>query len=536
MITEAHINNLPESSGVYLFKDRNDSIIYIGKAKNLRERVGSYIKEGTKDIKTERLVENIDHVDFVLTGNEKEAFLLENNLIKEHTPKYNVNLKDNKTYISLKLTVKDRYPALFATRKIVDDGSLYFGPYPHAKEVRDVLKLVENIYPIRKCKDTVFRQKKRACMLYELGKCLGPCTEKVVEAEYRKIIEELADFLSGKDEKVLRAIEQRISKAVSMWNFEEAQTLKERYGAIKGMIEKQHVHEHFGKNRDVWAFSEGEKSVTIVLLSFRRGLLISRRFFKEPFYDETPDDAMMTFLYQYYSVHPIPDEIVLSEEIKDMDHLKNYLEKRKGGPLKIRGPKHRLAKEMARLAIENLHEPQPVVLDEAFKRTLSLKAAPTRIEIYDISHIQGKNPTGVMVVFEDFKPTKQGYRVFHIRQASTMDDVAMIDEVLRRRAQDLSLGPLPDLFIIDGGKGQLAAARKALQDSGIEKDAISIAKGERRKRMEDLIYVPGRKNPLALSKASPVFKEVVKMRDEAHRFAVSSHHRWKKREDLAKTE
>ncbi|HVN96440.1 MAG TPA: GIY-YIG nuclease family protein, partial [Syntrophorhabdaceae bacterium] len=210
MITEDHLNNLPESSGVYLFKDRAHNIIYIGKAKNLRDRVGSYVREGVKDAKTERLVENIDHVDFVLTGNEKEAFLLENNLIKEHRPKYNVNLKDNKTYLSLKLTVKDLYPALFATRKVVDDGSLYFGPYPHAKEVREVLKLVEHFYPIRKCKDTVFKRRKRACMLYELGKCLGPCTEGVDAAEYHRIIDELADFISGKDEKVLKTIEERI--------------------------------------------------------------------------------------------------------------------------------------------------------------------------------------------------------------------------------------------------------------------------------------------------------------------------------------
>jgi excinuclease ABC subunit C len=532
VITDAHIDNLPESSGVYLFKDRDNNIIYIGKAKNLKDRVKSYVRAGTKHIKTERLVENIDHVDFVLTGSEKEAFLLENNLLKEHTPRYNVNLKDNKTYISLKLTVRDRYPALFPTRKIVDDGSLYFGPYPHAGEVKDVLKLIEHIYPIRKCKDTVFRQRKRACMLYELGKCLGPCVQGVDEGQYRKIIDELTDFLSGNDEKLLKDMGQRISRAVSSWNFEEAQTLKERYTAIRGMVEKQHVHEHFGKNRDIWAFSEDERKVTIVLLTFRRGVLISRRLFKEPFFADTQDEAITTFLFQYYSTQPIPDELILSEDVADMDYLEKHLEERKKGPLKILGPKHRSSKDMVRLAIENLHGTEPVAIDEAFRRTLSLRAIPSRIEIYDISHIHGKNPTGAMVVFEDFKPAKKAYRVFHIREASTMDDVAMIDEVLKRRVKDLSLGPLPDLFIIDGGKGQLAAAKSVLKGSGIDKDVISIAKGERRKRMEDIIYIPARKNPLILSKASPVFKEIVKMRDEAHRFAISSHRRWKTREDL----
>ena len=190
MINDNYINNLPESPGVYRFRDCDNNIIYIGKAKNLKERVRSYVREGKKDVKTERLVENIDHVDFVLTSSEKEAFLLENNLIKEHTPKYNINLKDNKTYISLKLTIKDQYPALFLTREIVADGSLYFGPYPHAKEVKDVLKIIESLYPIRKCKDTVFRKRKRVCMLYELGKCLGPCAKDVDQVTYGEIIEE----------------------------------------------------------------------------------------------------------------------------------------------------------------------------------------------------------------------------------------------------------------------------------------------------------------------------------------------------------
>ena len=532
MITDDYVNDLPDAPGVYRFRDCDNNIIYIGKAKNLKERVRSYIREGKKDVKTERLTENIDHVDYVLTTSEKEAFLLENNLIKEHRPKYNIDLKDNKTYISLKLTIRDQYPALFLTRKIVADGSLYFGPYPHAKEVKDVLKIIEGLYPIRKCKDTVFRKRKRVCMLYELGKCLGPCAHDIDPGAYGEIIEELKDFLFGKDEKLLKGIKQRISKAISTWNFEEAQTLKERYAAIKGMVEKQHVHEHLGINRDVWAFAEEEKRIKIVLLIFRRGVLISRRHFKEPFFTDTPAETITTFLFQYYGTHPIPDEIILSEEIEDVDYLEKHLEESKKGAFKILGPKNRSAQDIIRLAIENLHETEPFALDESFRRSLNLKTNPLRIEVYDISHIQGKNPTGVMVVFEDFKPSKKAYRVFHIRGASTMDDVAMISEVLKRRVNDLALGSLPDLFIIDGGKGQLAASKQVLKENSIDKEIISIAKGEHRKSMTDLIYLPDRKNPLSMSKASPVFKEIVRMRDEAHRFAVFSHRKWKRREDL----
>lgn len=533
MIDDALINNLPESPGVYQFKDRQNRIIYIGKAKNLRDRVKSYFREDGKDIKTRKLVENIDHIDFVLTGSEKEAFLLENNLIKEHKPKYNINLKDNKTYLSLKLTVNERFPALYPTRKIVADGSLYFGPYPHAKEVRDVLKLIERIYPVRKCRETVFKKRKRPCMLFELGKCVGPCGKKADENEYQKMITELKDFLLGKNENVLRDIKEKIARAVGSWKFEEAQMFKERYMAIKEMTRKQHVHEHMGKNRDVWAFTIEEHKAVIVRLAFRRGVLISRKIYREPLYDDAMDETIATFLYQYYGTQPIPDEIVFSEEIGNWEYLEKYLIEQKRGPVKLVGPGHRLARDIIKLAIENLMEPRQMTDDEAFRRMLNLKSAPCRIEIYDISHIQGSHPTGAMVVFENFSPLKKAYRIFHIKGEDTMDDVASMSEVLRRRVRDNTLGPLPDLFIIDGGKGQLAAAKNILKENNIEKDIISIAKGEKRKGLEDCIYMPGRKNPLALSRASSVFKEIVRMRDEAHRFAVSSHRKWRTKDNLS---
>jgi excinuclease ABC subunit C len=527
------INTLPESSGVYVFRDKEGNIIYIGKAKNLKDRVKSYINEGEKDPKTGRLAKNIDSVETILTGNEKEAFLLESNLIKENTPKYNINLKDDKTYVSLKLTMHETFPALYMTRKIEDDGALYFGPYPHAGDVKDVLKLIQGLYPVRRCKDTVFRKRKRPCILSELGKCLAPCAEKFNENEYRVVAEELADFLSGKDEKLLKDLEKRISEASEKWNFEEAKYLKERYFAIKGMMEKQHVHEHFGKNRDVWAFLEGEKGIKIALLTFRQGLLLSKKLFKESLMKTGYDEAISSFLFQYYSSRPIPDEVIISETIEDNLFLEKYLKEKKKGNVRILGPENRATKEMIGLAVENLHEPESAALEAAFKTTLHLKKEPERIEIYDISHTHGTNPTGVMVVFESFKTNKKGYRVFHIRSAPAMDDVAAMTEVLQRRVADEKLGPLPDLFILDGGKGQLSAATKVLKTLKIDRDAIGIAKGQRRGGMEDLIYLPNRKNPLLLPKASPVFREIVKMRNEAHRFAVTSHRKWKRNTDLA---
>lgn len=532
MIGELVLDGLPESPGVYLFKDSADDIIYVGKAKSIRDRVRSYFRSDVKDAKTRLLVDSIEVIDFILTANETEAFLLENNLIKQYSPKYNIVLKDDKSYLSLKLTIKDDYPGLFATRKIVDDGSVYFGPYPHGREVRDILKLMQQLYPLRKCKESVFRNRKRTCILFEIGKCPGPCVMPVDKAEYGRTIEQVRDFLSGRDEKVLKTIESDISGRIASWDFEAAQVLKERYLAIKTMMEKQHVHEHFGKNRDVWAFSERAKVISIVVLTVRTGVLLSRRLYKESFYGEDAGETLMTFLFQYYSAHPIPDEIIISEEPEDREILEKYLTEKKKGPVKILGPGHRVARDMVRLAIENLHETETTPLDQAFRDALRLKNAPQRIEIYDISHISGKNPTGAMTVFKDFKPAKDQYRVFHIRGEDTLDDIAMITEVLTRRMNNTELGPLPDLYIIDGGKGQLAAAHKVLKSHDIETDIISIAKGEGRKRMEDVIYIPSRKNHLALPRASAVYKEIVRMRDEAHRFAVSSHRRWRKKENL----
>ncbi|MDD5244292.1 MAG: excinuclease ABC subunit UvrC [Syntrophorhabdaceae bacterium] len=532
MITEQEFNTLPESSGVYIFRDKEKNIIYIGKAKNIKERVRSYMAETKRDIKTERLVDKIEEVEVFLTKNEKEAFLLENNLIKENRPRYNVNLKDDKSYISLKLTVNDRHPALYLTREIEDDGALYFGPYPRSRDVKDVLKLIQNFYAIRRCKDSVFKKRKRPCILFQLGKCPGPCTEKIDDTGYRNMVSELADFLSGRSENLLKELERRITRAISSWKFEEAQALKERYLAIKGMMERQSVHEHLGKDRDVWAFSGGDQKVHIVLLSFKKGVLIAKKTFREPSVATTLHEIIPTFLFQYYNLRPVPEEIIASEKIRDAELLETYLRDKKNGPVRIYGPDEGAAGEIMRLALENLHETEPIPKEEAFKKTLHLKRIPGRIEIYDISHSHGKHPTGVMVVFEKFKAAKRSYRVFHIKEAPSMDDVAMIGETLQRRLTDTRIVPLPDLCIIDGGKGQLSAAMKILKSLNINSDVIGVAKGQRRKKMEDLIYIPLRKNPLLLSKSSIVFREILRLRDEAHRFAVTSHRRWKKREDL----
>lgn len=533
MIDEKIIENLSESSGVYIFRDKENKVIYVGKAKNIKERVKSYIKADKKDAKTEHLVENIVNIDTILTGNEKEAFLLENNLIKEHKPRYNINLKDDKTYISLKLTVQEPFPALYATRKIEDDGAMYFGPYPGIGDIKDVLKTVQTIYPVRRCKNTVFKKRKRACILFQMGRCPAPCEGKIGEKEYSLIISELIDFLSGRNKRLLHNLTKQIEKAATEWRFEDAKFLKERYQAVERLIEKQNVHEHLGKNRDVWGFLAEEGMLRAAVLSFRRGILISKKTFHQPYISYLIDDAISSLLFQFYSSRPIPEEIILSHEIQDMDLIENFLKEKKNAIVKIKSRKDQGTGQIIDLAIENLYEDKErLPLERSFKNILHLKKEPIRIEAYDISHTYGKNPTGAMVVFESFKPKKDGYRVFHIKGSSSMDDISSMMEVISRRLRDKKITPLPDLMIIDGGKAQLSSAYKVLKEMGMDIDIISIAKGEKKRAMKDLIYIPLRKNPILIPSSSPVFKTIVKIRDESHRFAIASHKRWKKRDDL----
>ncbi len=412
---------------------------------------------------------------------------------------------------------------------------MYFGPYPGVGDIKDILKTVQSIYPVRRCKNTVFRKRKRACILFQMGRCPAPCEGKIEEKEYALIISELIDFLSGRNKKLLHNLSRQIEKAATEWRFEDAKALKERYQAVEKLIEKQNVHEHLGKNRDVWGFLAEEGMLRAVVLSFRRGILISKKTFNQPYISDLMDDAISSILFQFYITRHAPEEIVLSHEIEDMNLIENFLKENKNAIIKIKSRKDQGTSQIIALAIENLYEDKErLPLERSFKNILHLKKEPVRIEAYDISHTYGKNPTGVMVVFESFKPKKDGYRVFHIKNLSSMDDTSSMMEIISRRLKDQKITPLPDLMIIDGGKAQLSSALKVLreQNMDIDIDIISIAKGEKRRAMKDLIYIPLRKNPILMPSSSPVFKTIVKIRDESHRFAIASHKKWKKRDDL----
>ncbi|MCX7857311.1 MAG: excinuclease ABC subunit UvrC [Deltaproteobacteria bacterium] len=522
---------LPESPGVYIFKDEKGRVLYIGKARNIKERVKSYFRADLKDTKTLNLVRKIKEVEPIVTTNEKEAFLLENNLIKEHAPPYNINLKDDKTYISIKISVNEEYPGLYITRKVRDDGALYFGPYPHAKDVRDILRTIQSVYPIRRCKNTVFKKRSRPCILAQIGKCLGPCSLPVKKEEYMETVRGIIDFFSGKEDTLLKELEQKIKNLAKEWRFEEAQKLKEKYMAIRNMVEKQNVHKHFGKNRDVWAFSYVEGSLFAVILNFRQGVLVGKKHFKKNFFVEFNQDEIVSLLFQYYSSRPIPEEIFLSEDIENSHLLEDYLCQKAKRKVYVLGPTAASeARDLIWLALENLHATEEVPLGLAFLEHLHLSRVPKRIEVYDCSHLFGTSPSASMVVFEDFTMKKDDYRVFHIRGPNPLDDLASLREVLTRRLRDEKLGPLPDLIIVDGGRSHLASVQKVFTEFGVTIDLVGVTKGRRRRKMEELIYLPGRRNPLYLPRASRVYREILRMRDEAHRFALFSHRRRKKKD------
>ncbi|MCS7280396.1 MAG: excinuclease ABC subunit UvrC [Desulfobacterota bacterium] len=523
------ISRLPESPGVYLFKDKDGRILYVGKAKNIKERVKTYFRNDFKNPKTQNLIKKIFDLEAIITSSEKEAFLLENNLIKEYAPPYNVNLRDDKTYISIKITTAEEYPGLYITRNVKDDGSTYFGPYPHAHDVKETLRLLQRIYPLRRCKNTVFRKRSRPCILNEIGRCLAPCTGQVTKEEYAKVVGAVIDFLSGRADELLKDLEQKIQNYAKTWQFEEAQALKEKYMAIREMLEKQNVHSHFGKDRDVWAFLWGSDIFRCVVLNFRRGVLIGKKIYKKTVFCPYDDDEIVSLLFQYYSFKPIPDEIILSEKVEGVHLLREYLSERAKKDVSFKVPSDDETRDLAFMAIENLYA-DDMPLDVAFVKYLHLSRKPRRIEIYDCSHLFGTSPYAAMVVFEDFKMKKEDYRLFRIKDANPMDDLASLKEVLTRRIKDSSLGPLPDLFIVDGGRAHLNALSKVLSELKIEADLIGIAKARKRKKLEDTIYLPTRKNPLYLPRSSSVFKELIRMRDEAHRFALSSHKRGKKKD------
>lgn len=541
---------VPTSPGCYLMRDAKDRVIYVGKAKSLRARIRSYIQETDTRYMIQFLMKRVASIDFLVTTNEKEAVLLENSLIKQHKPRYNVRLRDDKTYVSVKVNVGHRFPRVTVTRNLRKDGSRYFGPYASAQAVRETLRQLQRIFPLRTCSDNVLNNRARPCLYYQMKQCTAPCTGYIGEEAYREIVNQVLLVLEGRNDEVEKLLLGRIQAHAKALEFEQAAELRDRLYALRETLERQRTVRAGGADeRDVFgAYTHGRFS-EIQVLYFRSGKMLGGRSFSFN-QRETPfAEVLGSFLLQYYADAPhVPAEVLVPVDLDDAEVLEELLAEQRGGKVLVRcprrGDKVRLVEMAARNAEtsfndKRLTEKADADLVALTRSQLHLRKAPKRIECFDISTTQGTNAVGSMAAFENGRPDKAGYRRYSIKRVEGQDDFAMMREVLMRRfRRAIEEDDLPDLALIDGGKGQLGVAEAVFKDLGIEdQETVGMAKarpGEGGARGSERFYLRGRKNPIILPENSPVVLFLTRVRDEAHRFAVT-YHRKKRGKTISKS-
>ena len=546
------LSNLPASPGVYLMRDAEGNILYVGKAANLHHRVRSYFSAGQKlSLKLKRMVARVADIDFFITASEQEALILELNLIKQHHPRYNVRLKDDKTFPYLRINTSEEWPRVYVTRRLEQGGGRYFGPFASAKSVRQTLKLIKGIFPFRSCSRPVTGIDSRPCLEYHLGRCLAPCIGAANRQEYAEVIKEVILFLEGKQEKIVKQLEKRMSKAAEALDFEKATLLRDQIQAIDKVVEGQRIAATVRGEQDIIAFSV-EKDYAYVQVFFIRGNKLTGResFVLQGTRHEEPPRIMTGFIKQFYSSSPyIPPLLLLQHPVEDMGMLKDWLQGKRGAGVNIQVPRRGNKKQLVDIVAENARQgleqlkikqlAAPKALDAALaeiERELDLPRLPLRMEAYDISDIQGKAAGGSMVVFEKGRPKPAHYRRFRIKTVAGADDYAMLHEVLSRRFKHISdetstadtWAIIPDLVLIDGGKGQLNTALSAMAEVGV----TSVPVASLAKENEE-IFVPRRPKPVALPHTSPGLQLLQRLRDEAHRFALGYYQKIHKSETFA---
>jgi excinuclease ABC subunit C len=547
------IAHLPTNSGVYLFKDKKGTILYVGKAGNLKHRVASYFQRPAgRDVKTLTLIEKVADIETFVTDTEKEAFILENNLIKTHRPRYNVKLRDDKNYPCLKLSMEEEYPSLCIVRRIKKDRSLYFGPYPSATSLRETLKLIRRLFPIRTCLDTKFTSRLRPCINYEMGRCLGPCCDQTDPAQYREVVHQVILFLEGKKKDLVGNLKKRMEEESERLHFEAAARIRDQIEHIEKVIEKQKIVSRDFLDQDVIGFHRRDHTLALHPLFVRAGMLLGGKGFTFPSSALPDEELLSSFLHQYYREGKfIPEQILLPMGVPEQSFLERSLSERKGKKVQILVPARGTRKHLLEMACENAEkflraeasvEKEEAKLLEAMRERLHLRNLPGRIEAFDISNLQGGDAVGSMVSFEDGKPDKDQYRHFKIKTIEGADDYGMMYEVLLRRYQKVSEeSDLPDLVLLDGGRGQLNVALEVFKELNMQKiDLIGLAKGRvvkglppsRLGKTGEKIFHPHYKEPLRLERNSPILHLLDRIRDEAHRFAITYHKKVRKRGTL----
>lgn len=536
---EEQIQNLPTSPGVYLMKDHAGNILYVGKAKSLRQRVKTYFSSSADARYSLRfLLPKIQQIETIITDTEKEALLLENNLIKKYRPRYNIIFKDDKTYFSLKFNLQEDFPRLTLVRKLKQDGARYFGPFASSAAVKETIRLMHQLFPLRSCRETEFRHRSRPCLNFQIKKCLGPCCGYINQEQYREVAEEALLFLEGKNDQLLRILRQRMSQAAEDLRFEEAARLRDQIRAVEKTLEKQKTALAVPTDQDIFAFYRQGNLWEFQILFFRRGLLIGHKSFSISRLNFPETEALAAFIQQYYaSAVSLPQEVLLPSPIENEQLLAEWLSEKKGKPVKIivplRGPKKELV-ELARKNAQNNFQKRvgeklnlESILQE-LQEKLRMPKLPRRIECFDISNLMGTLAVGSMVTFSDGQADHSRYRLFKIHTPASVDDYAMMYEILLRRYSKISNSEdKPDLLIIDGGKGHLNVALAVLHELHLpDISAIALAKEKdnaQHKKITDKIYLPNVKDPLLLPAHSAALHYLQKIRDEAHRFAINYH-------------
>jgi excinuclease ABC subunit C len=555
---EAQVASFPDAPGVYLFKDPRGRVLYVGKADVLRDRVRAYFGPSL-DVRHIRMVERSERVEFAVTGSISEAYLLEANLIKQHKPRYNIRLKDDKSYPYVKITLGEDFPRILRTRSLGDRSARYFGPFANAKSVDQSLDLLQKLFPYRTCKLTILAGDEgkgrtvppsalpggRPCLLFHLKRCTAPCVGNTTKDEYRATIDKSVLFLEGRYETLARATRKEMESAAETLEFERAAALRDRLTAIDRTLDRQEVHAYKGDDFDVLAAATAEGDSVVQLFRVRDGTIVGRDHFALEGAEGAPAaEVIASFLRQHYSAATmLPPEIVTPTTLPDAESLEAFLTERRGGPARLhvpqRGKKRHLAELAERNATDALEQERvrwladrgktEVALRE-LQEALGLEGPPKRIECYDVSHVQGTSVVSSMIVFEDGRPAKSQYRRFRARISDRNDDFTNMRDTLRRRfarsasPEAQSSWPLPDLIILDGGKGQLSAGLAALADAGRLQIPIAALAKEREE-----LFVPNRPDPIVLPRTAQGLYLVQRIRDEAHRFAVTYHQKVRSR-------
>ncbi len=551
LVTE-QLKQLPASPGVYLMKDAEGNILYVGKAANLHHRVRSYFGASQKlSPKLERMVARVNDLDFFITNSEQEALILECNLIKRYRPHFNVRLKDDKAFPYLKINLNEDWPRVYVTRRLEENGGHYFGPFASAKSVRQTLKVLKGIFPFRSCSRTITGHDLRPCLDYHIHHCLGPCIGVVSQQEYAKVIKQVILFLKGKQGRVVQGLESQMKKAAEALDFEKAALLRDQIQAIDRVIEGQRIATTIRGEQDVIAFASDKDRACVQVFLIRSGKLIGREsFVLQGTSSEEPKQIMSSFIKQFYSSAPyIPPLLLLQHPVEDKTIIESWLRSKRGAKVHIQVPYRGNKKQLVKIVAENAEQglqqlklKQPATPSDLtaalaeIERELHLPRFPSRIECYDISDIQGMAAVGSMVVFEQGKPKSSHYRRFRIKTVTGANDYAMLQEVLRRRFKRSRLESsdasspsawtaLPDLVLIDGGKGQLNATLSVMDEVG----AGLVPTASLAKENEE-IFIPQQTEAISLPGSSPGLQLLQRLRDEAHRFALDYHQKIRKKE------